>query len=183
MPRTWCRRLSCWLSAACERFRGRTASEWRHWLRSILIRNMAQERRRFAATAKRQVQREVAVPEEMQLEYPGYIETPSRDLALRELEAALIEGLERSAGALSGGRHLAPTRGPLVRGDRPAAEGSARRRPASSGRGHWLSYGRNSVRPMIHDEPLTQIRTPLDRRARLAAAAARIVCPDDDSVE
>ena len=78
-----------------ERFRGRTASEWRHWLRSILIRNMAQERRRFAATAKRQVQREVAVPDEMQLEYAGYVETPSRNLALRELEAALIEGLQR----------------------------------------------------------------------------------------
>ena len=56
---------------------------------------MAQERRRFAATAKRQVQREVTVPEEMQLEYPGYIETPSRNLSLRELEVALIEGLQR----------------------------------------------------------------------------------------
>ena len=31
----------------------------------------------------------------MQLEDAGYIETPSRDLALRELEAALIEGLKR----------------------------------------------------------------------------------------
>jgi RNA polymerase sigma-70 factor, ECF subfamily len=76
-------------------FRGRTASEWRHWLRSILIRNMAQERRRFEATAKRQVQREVTSPEEMQLEYGGQIETPSRNLAQRELEAALIAGLER----------------------------------------------------------------------------------------
>ena len=78
-----------------QSFRGRTAGEWRQWLRKILMRNMAQERRRFAATAKRLVQREVAIPDEMQLEYPGYIETPSRDLAHRELEAALIEGLER----------------------------------------------------------------------------------------
>ena len=78
-----------------QQFRGRTASEWRHWLRSILIRNMAQERRRFAATAKRQVQREVTVPDKMPLEDARHIETPSRNLALRELEAALIEGLER----------------------------------------------------------------------------------------
>jgi RNA polymerase sigma-70 factor, ECF subfamily len=78
-----------------ERFRGRTAGEWRQWLRKILMRSIAQERRRFAATAKRMVQREVALPEEMQLEYPGYIETPSRDMALRELETALIEGLDR----------------------------------------------------------------------------------------
>src|SRR5271168_577725 len=48
-----------------ETFRGRTASEWRHWLRKILIRNMAQERRRFAATGKRQVQREVTIGDEM----------------------------------------------------------------------------------------------------------------------
>jgi len=78
-----------------QSFRGRTAGEWRQWLRKILLRNMAQERRRFGATAKRLVQREVAIPEEMQLEYPGYIETPSRDLALRELETALIDGLNR----------------------------------------------------------------------------------------
>jgi RNA polymerase sigma-70 factor (ECF subfamily) len=78
-----------------ENFRGRTADEWRHWLKSILIRNMGQERRRFAATAKRQVQREVTIPDEMQLKDAGSIETPSRELALRELEAALIEGLER----------------------------------------------------------------------------------------
>ncbi len=76
-------------------FRGSTASEWRQWLKKILIHNMAQERRRFAATAKRQVQREVTILDEMQLENVGYIETPSRDLAVRELEVALIEGLER----------------------------------------------------------------------------------------
>jgi RNA polymerase sigma-70 factor (ECF subfamily) len=76
-------------------FRGRTAGEWRQWLRKILVRNMAQERRRFTATAKRMVQREVKIPDEMQLECHGYVETPSRDLALRELEAALIEGLNR----------------------------------------------------------------------------------------
>jgi RNA polymerase sigma-70 factor, ECF subfamily len=78
-----------------QQFRGRTASEWRHWLRSILIRNMAQDRRRFGATAKRQVQREVEVPEKMPLEEARHVDTPSRNLALRELETALVEGLNR----------------------------------------------------------------------------------------
>jgi RNA polymerase sigma-70 factor (ECF subfamily) len=78
-----------------ENFRGRTACEWRHWLKRILIRSIAQERRRFATTAKRQVQREVTIPDGMQLKNGAYIETPSRNMALRELEAALIEGLER----------------------------------------------------------------------------------------
>ena len=78
-----------------QQFRGRTASEWRHWLRSILIRNIAQDRRRFGATAKRQLQREVTVPEKMPLEDARHVDTPSRNLALRELETALVEGLNR----------------------------------------------------------------------------------------
>ena len=78
-----------------EHFRGRSAREWRRWLKRILIRNMHQERRRFAATAKRQIHREVTIPDEMQLRNAGYVETPSRDLALRELEAAVLDGLER----------------------------------------------------------------------------------------
>jgi RNA polymerase sigma-70 factor (ECF subfamily) len=77
-----------------QQFRGRTESEWRHWLRSILIRNIAQDRRR-GATAKRQVQREETVPEQMPLEDAQHVDTPSRNLALRELETALVEGLNR----------------------------------------------------------------------------------------
>jgi len=78
-----------------EGFRGRTATEWRNWLRSILVRNLAKERRRFGATAKRLVQREVTIPDGMRLDCVGTDETPSRDLARREQEAALIEVLER----------------------------------------------------------------------------------------
>jgi len=78
-----------------EGFRGHTASEWRNWLRSILIRNLAKERRRFGATAKRSVQREVTIPEGVRLDCVGRDETPSRELARREREAALIEVLER----------------------------------------------------------------------------------------
>ena len=76
-------------------FRGRTASEWRHWLRRILVRNLAEEGRRFRATAKRQVQREVTIPEGTQFECARTSETPSSHLARREREAALIEALER----------------------------------------------------------------------------------------
>jgi RNA polymerase sigma-70 factor, ECF subfamily len=76
-------------------FRGHTASEWRHWLRSILIRNLAKERRRFGATAKRQVQREVTIAVEARIECASDNETASRDLARREREEALIAGLER----------------------------------------------------------------------------------------
>jgi RNA polymerase sigma-70 factor, ECF subfamily len=78
-----------------EGFRGRTASEWRHWLRSILVRNLAEEGRRFGATAKRRVQREVTIPEGVRLDCTRTSETPSSRLARRERESALIEALER----------------------------------------------------------------------------------------
>jgi RNA polymerase sigma-70 factor, ECF subfamily len=78
-----------------EAFRGRTASEWRHWLRSILVRNLAQERRRFRSTAKRQVRLEVTVADERRLEAAWNNETPSHDLDRREREAELYEGLQR----------------------------------------------------------------------------------------
>ena len=112
-----------------QSFRGRTASEWRHWLRKILIRNMAQERRRFAATAKRQVQREVAIPDEMQLEYARL----HRDSQPRSGAARARGGLDRGtgtpAGPLSGGRHLASSGAALVRGDRPAVRDQRRGGP------------------------------------------------------
>ncbi len=81
-----------------QNFRGRTAAEWRTWLKTILIRKMAQERRRYVATAKRLVHRETAISAEVQLEYAGYSETPSRNLVLHELETALLEGLARLPG-------------------------------------------------------------------------------------
>jgi RNA polymerase sigma-70 factor, ECF subfamily len=78
-----------------QAFRGRTPSEWRHWLRSILVRNLAQERRRFCSTAKRQVQLEVNIADERRFEGSRDNETPSRNLAQRERETALYEGLQR----------------------------------------------------------------------------------------
>ena len=44
-------------------YRGCSPNEWRSWLRSILIRNMANTRRHFEMTAKRTVHREVPLPE------------------------------------------------------------------------------------------------------------------------
>jgi RNA polymerase sigma-70 factor (ECF subfamily) len=64
-----------------ERFRGHTASEWRQWLRSILLHNLAKERRRFGGTAKRSVQREVAIPEAMWLDCAADSDTPSQGAA------------------------------------------------------------------------------------------------------
>jgi RNA polymerase sigma-70 factor (ECF subfamily) len=78
-----------------DAFRGRTASEWRHWLRSILVRNLAQERRRFRSTAKRQVRLEVTIADESRLSSAWNNETPSHDLDRREREAELHEGLQR----------------------------------------------------------------------------------------
>ncbi len=40
-------------------FQGRSVAEWKAWLRTILIRHLANQRRRYVATAKRQVLREV----------------------------------------------------------------------------------------------------------------------------
>jgi RNA polymerase sigma-70 factor (ECF subfamily) len=77
-----------------EGFRGCTASEWRNGLRSILVRTLAKERRRFLATAKRRLGREVAIPDAWRDASPGDDETPSRVLARRERAAALLEILD-----------------------------------------------------------------------------------------
>jgi RNA polymerase sigma-70 factor, ECF subfamily len=76
-------------------FRGRTANEWRLWLRSILVRNLAEEGRRFRATAKRQIDREVALPHGTRFDCARTSESPSSHLARREREAVLLAALER----------------------------------------------------------------------------------------
>jgi RNA polymerase sigma-70 factor (ECF subfamily) len=79
-------------------FRGRTDGEWRHWLRMILVRTLAKENRRFAATAKRSVEREVTIPDGCPSDCAKSDETPSRELVRREGDTALIEILERLPG-------------------------------------------------------------------------------------
>jgi RNA polymerase sigma-70 factor (ECF subfamily) len=76
-------------------FRGRSAAEWRAWLRRILLRHLANERRRFHVAGKRRVQREVSLQSGMPLWSVGRVESPSRDLARREQETALLEALAR----------------------------------------------------------------------------------------
>lgn len=78
-----------------ECFRGRTTAEWRGWLRRILLRNMAQARRRFAVNSKRSLTREVADGAQLPLNRRDPFESPSRELVRRELETAVIAGLGR----------------------------------------------------------------------------------------
>jgi RNA polymerase sigma-70 factor, ECF subfamily len=76
-------------------FRGRSEGEWRHWLRTILVRSLAHQRRRYEWTAKRRQGCEIPMR-------PGVVDrprsgdpTPSREFARREREAALLAALER----------------------------------------------------------------------------------------
>jgi len=76
-------------------YRGDSRSEWRSWLRSILIRLMANKRRHFETTAKRKAHREIPIPEWAWLRAAASEETPSSEVARREREAALVEALSR----------------------------------------------------------------------------------------
>ncbi len=76
-------------------YRGGSPAEWRSWLRSILIRLLANKRRHFEATAKRKVHREISIREWARLHVAGSEETPSSEVARREREAAVVEALSR----------------------------------------------------------------------------------------
>ncbi len=80
-----------------ESFRGRTAGEWRVWLRKILERNLAEHARQFAATAKRELRREIALDRFTNIEISTESESPSRSLGRLEREAALFCALDRLA--------------------------------------------------------------------------------------
>jgi RNA polymerase sigma-70 factor, ECF subfamily len=76
-------------------FHGHSPQEWRNWLRSILIHSLANKRRRFLATAKRKVHREISVEEWDGLGVAASDETPSSELCRRERAAAVVEALAR----------------------------------------------------------------------------------------
>ncbi len=76
-------------------YHGRSPKEWRSWLRSILIRGLANKRRHLLATAKRTVHREISVGEWAHLGVAASDETPSSELGRREREAAVVEALAR----------------------------------------------------------------------------------------
>jgi RNA polymerase sigma-70 factor (ECF subfamily) len=76
-------------------FRGRSSAEWRNWLRTILLRQLGHHRRRHYLTAKRQQAREVPIHLETTRGPASQDPTPSRDLARREREAALLDAMDR----------------------------------------------------------------------------------------
>jgi RNA polymerase sigma-70 factor, ECF subfamily len=75
-------------------FRGQTAVEWRDWLRTILLHQLANHRRQFRA-AKRRVGREVVIDDVARDDRRGMVDSPSHDLDRREREAVLLAALER----------------------------------------------------------------------------------------
>jgi RNA polymerase sigma-70 factor (ECF subfamily) len=78
-----------------EKFRGSSAVEWRGWLRKILIRQSANHRRRYGSTNRREIHRELKANPEFPYEPVDGGETPSRDLARREREQAVIAAVTR----------------------------------------------------------------------------------------
>jgi RNA polymerase sigma-70 factor, ECF subfamily len=76
-------------------FRGRTAGEWRLWLRGILIHRLANHRRHFRSTHKRRLDREVSLLDASWREWPSSGASPSTSLASSELEAAILKALAR----------------------------------------------------------------------------------------
>jgi len=78
-----------------EKFRGRTEAEWREWLRSILMNQLINHRRKWQSTAKRQLKREVAIGGVPPGDWPGRDISPGAELIRREREVALLVALER----------------------------------------------------------------------------------------
>ena len=78
-------------------FRGRSEREWRLWLRGILVHVLANHRRQYRAIAKRRVECEVSISSTPHFDWPAANPSPSADLAMREIEAALLSALDSLA--------------------------------------------------------------------------------------
>jgi RNA polymerase sigma-70 factor (ECF subfamily) len=78
-----------------EGFRGRSAPEWRNWLRSILVRCLANHRRRFCSTGRSREKSGATTERGESLSWVVCDETPSRELLRLEQETALLEALAR----------------------------------------------------------------------------------------
>jgi RNA polymerase sigma-70 factor (ECF subfamily) len=76
-------------------FRGRSAAEWRSWLRSILVRQLSSQRRRFAVAAKRRSGREVELSSGIQPPAAAEVETPSAQFLRAERQAAVLAAVAR----------------------------------------------------------------------------------------
>jgi RNA polymerase sigma-70 factor (ECF subfamily) len=80
-------------------FRGRSEEQLLIWLRQILLHNLANVRRHYRATEKRQVQREVSIDRAPEGELLGGLvdegSSPSAQARAREQDAALERALEQ----------------------------------------------------------------------------------------
>ncbi len=76
-------------------FRGRSEGEWRNWLRTILVRSLAQNRRRYELTAKRRRGSEVPISAGTAPAPASPDPTPSRELVRLESERALLAAMDR----------------------------------------------------------------------------------------
>jgi RNA polymerase sigma-70 factor (ECF subfamily) len=81
-------------------FHGASSGEWRAWLRQLLLNNVGNFTRRYRATAKRRVGREVSVePDGTSIERGGALAadqtSPSGVAAKREETESLLQALER----------------------------------------------------------------------------------------
>jgi RNA polymerase sigma-70 factor (ECF subfamily) len=76
-------------------FRGRSEAEWRNWLRTILVRSLAHQHRRYEMTAKRRQGCEIPMQSGVVHGPKSGDPTPSRELARRERELALMAALDR----------------------------------------------------------------------------------------
>jgi RNA polymerase sigma-70 factor (ECF subfamily) len=76
-------------------FRGRSPEEWRGWLRSILVRQLAEHRRRFCSTDSRPLGCEVSLNDRERTITIDDRETPIRTLIRREREESLMTTLAR----------------------------------------------------------------------------------------
>jgi RNA polymerase sigma-70 factor (ECF subfamily) len=77
-------------------FRGRTPAELLGWLQRMLLNNLSDHARQFRATAKRQVQREIALSESWaDTPGPADLSTPSRQVSATEEQARVQAALDR----------------------------------------------------------------------------------------
>jgi RNA polymerase sigma-70 factor (ECF subfamily) len=75
-------------------FRGQSETEWRLWLRGILIHLLSNHRRQYRSTGKRRVDREVPLATTPRGDWPASSPSPSTDLVARETETAVMLALD-----------------------------------------------------------------------------------------
>ena len=113
-------------------FRGRSAEEWRGWLRSILVNSLAEQRRRYRRTGSRRLQVQLGSRclGMADRERPG-VAKPHTDAT--GARAGRHDRHGPPAGGLWRGHHRPTSRQSHPRADRPAARHLRRGRPQARG--------------------------------------------------